>query len=137
MQKTLEVLKKEDGLTIKKLSHRKLLFLYTVPIYLGLDSDEPWDWVDLKVRYYQDKHENGEHFCMIHPTKLYPRISHRFGIKIKYIHTEEDFGLLYLLDTPMNQFSEIVIDGLIRGFRITDLNWIRNLKLNKLLENGD
>jgi len=137
MQKTLEVLKKEGGLTIKKLSHRKLLFLYKVPIYLGVDSYDPWDWVDLKVRYFQDKHEDGEHFCKIWPHKLFPLLSKRFSVKMKYIDTEEDFGLTHILDTPMNQFEEIVIDSYIAGFRITDLNWIRNLKLNKLLENGD
>jgi hypothetical protein len=137
MQKALEVLKKEDGVTIKKLSHRKLLFLYKVPVYLGLDSYEPWDWVDLKVRYYQDKHEDGEHFCIIMPNKLYPTLSKKWAVKIKYIHTEENFALTYVLDTPMNQFSEIVINGYITGFRITDLSWIRNLKINKLLENGD
>ncbi len=138
MQKTLEILKKEDGIIIKKLSYRKLLFNYKVPVYLGDGSDNPWDYIDLKVRYFQDKGEDGQNFCIIWPSKIWPTLSKKWRIKAKLIHGDEVFGKIIQLDNKFDDnIDEIIIDGFITNFRIEDKNWIRNYKLNKLLENDN
>ena len=135
MKKSLEVLKDSDGITIKKLSYRKLFFCYQVPVYLG-ENNDPCDYIKLKVRYFQDKGEDGNHFCMIWPGKFITFLSQKWKIKVRMIHTDEDFSRIFKLDIPFSEgINEIIINGFIVNFRIIDKSWIRDYNLKKIFEN--
>ncbi len=50
MQKNLEVLHQDDKLFVLRLSYRKILVEYSVPVYLS-GSNEPLEYVRVKLKY--------------------------------------------------------------------------------------
>jgi hypothetical protein len=131
MQKTLEVLKNEDGLVIKRLSYKKLLFVYQVPILLGDFSDVVVGYLPVKIRYRTNNEPfeslTDTNFKCCDLTKLYRGISQKYQIKMNQIGTGADRKVVNI------QGKDFSFDRVINSFLLVDPAWIRNYKLENLL----
>lgn len=120
MQKTLEILKSEDGLTICKLSHKKWLFKYKIPI--RTEEGEIIRYINGKMRYLIN--EEKDVYLPLNPNiKLTRLISVSLGVKMEQI--------------AIHGRNEIHLDkkfSLITGFLILDKQWIRDFKIKKLTD---
>ena len=151
MQKILEVLRNEDGLIVKRLSERKILVSYKVPMmYDGCNV--PFDYLTLKVRYRIGEqsvsiHNGGNFwdifdkeediFQMIFPhDKLWPVLSQRLRVKMKNIQSDYEYNVVYKIDVPFNDtFKEsIKLNRKITSIYITDKVWSREHKLKTILD---
>ena len=151
MQKILEVLRNEDGLIVKRLSERKILVSYKVPMmYDGCNV--PFDYLTLKVRYRMGEQSvsinNGGNFWdifdkevdvfqMIFPhDKLWPVLSQRLRVKMKNIQSDYEYNVVYKIDVPFNDtFKEsIKLNRKITSIYITDKVWSREHKLKTILD---
>jgi len=149
MQKILEVLRNEDGLIIKRLSERKILISYKIPMmYEG--CSEPFDYFTIKVRYRVGKQsvyssnnfwdlfdKEEDVFEMIFPhEKLWPMLSQRLRVKMKNIQSDYEYNVVYKIDVPFNDtFKEsIKLNRKITSIYITDKVWSREHKLKTILD---
>jgi len=139
MQKILEVLRNEDGLIIKRLSDRKILISYKIPMmYEG--CDEAFDFLNVKIRYRLDKKieifkEDRDIFSIIFPNKLWPILSNKLRVKMKNIIENYSTDVEYKLDIPFNDiFSEnVLLNRMIKSITINNKNWCRDHRLKKIL----
>jgi hypothetical protein len=131
MQKTLEILKNEDGLIIKRLSYKKLLFVYQVPILLGISSDVVVGYLPVKIRYRTNNEPfadlMGEDYKCCDLTKLYKTISQKYQIKMNQIDTKYDRRNINI------QEKNHTFDRVINSFHFVDPAWIRDYKLENIL----
>lgn len=135
MQKTLEILKNEDGLIIKKLSDKKLLFVYKVPILLGDFSDVVVGYLPLKIRYrINDKLEPFEsltdatNYKICDMGKLYRDVSQKWGIKMNQIGTGTQRKVINI------KGKDYSFDRVINSFVFIDPVWIRDHQLKQVLQ---
>ena len=132
MQKTLEILKNEDGLIIKRLSDKKLLFVYTVPILLGDYADVVVGYLPLKIRYRM----NDEPFESLTDTnykscdmsKFYRGVSQKWGIRMNQIGTDAQRKVINI------QGKDYSFDRVINYLYFADPIWIRDHQLKQLLQ---
>lgn len=115
MQQNLEVLK-EDGLIIKKLSEKKLLFITQVLIS---SEDMIIDKITLKLRYKINK--EGE-YQLIGNTRFMNSLSQRIGVKMKNMY------LCYIQQEHLDKKFRIIYNILIK-----DPVWVRNYKIKQIL----
>ena len=147
MQKILEVLRNEDGLTIKRLSDYKIIISYRVPMmYEGCDV--PFDYWNIKVRYRMGKQSVSGNFWdmfdkeqdvfeIIYPhNKLWPMLSQKLRVKMKNMTADFESNVLYKIDVPFNDtFKEsILLNKKITSIYISDKVWIREHKLKTILD---
>lgn len=125
-------MKNEDGLIIKRLSYKKLLFVYQVPILLGISSDVVVGYLPVKIRYrtnnepFKELVKSHDYQCC-DLTKLYRSISQKYQIKMNQIGTGYDRRTINI------QGKDVNFDKVIKDFYIIDPAWIRNYKLENLV----
>lgn len=122
-------MKNEGGLTIKRLSHKKLLFVYTVPIFLGDFADVVVGYMPLKVRYRASSEPFSESgtYQICDQTKLYRGISQKWGIKVKQIGTDAKQKMVKI------DGKDILFDRVVNYFYFADPVWIRDHQLKNIL----
>lgn len=119
MQKTLEILKSEDGLTICKLSDKKLLFKYKIPIQT--ECGEVIRYINGKIRYLIN--EEKDVYLPLNPIiKIHRIISVSLGVKMDKI------SIVGQEEIHLNKKFR-----LIKGFIVMDKKWIRDFKIKKLI----
>lgn len=117
----LEVLTKQDGVTVKKLSHRKLLLEYEIPVYLG-NTDIVVSILNSKFRYVDDGVGG---YMRLDNGKYIRALSMKFGVKMTQLRF--DTIVNYKLDN-IGTFGVKII-----ALRITDDRWIRDYKLKIIM----
>lgn len=132
MQKTLEILKNEDGLIIKRLSDKKLLFVYKVPILLGLNSDVVVGYLPVKIRYrindepFESLSDTNYKCCDM--SKLYRGVSQKWNIKMNQIGTGAQRKVINI------QGKDYSFDRVINSLVFVDPAWIRDHQLKQVLQ---
>jgi hypothetical protein len=131
MQKDLEVLRSEDGLVIKRLSPRKLIFIQKVPIYIYSNDNKVMD-INLKFRYIESKNVYSPNvdFILMNRSKIINSLSRKFFIKMDkfdWIGSSNP-----VLEIGENKYK---FDIIIKGLYICDKVWARDYLIKKILEN--
>ena len=133
MQKDLEVLKSEDGLVIKKLSARKLLFVQNVPIYL-LDSNVEISNITIKFRYIESDNEvwqssvHNVDYKIMSRSKIINRLSRKFFVKMDKLSWDGYSN--HIVDIKENKYK---FDFIVKCLYICDKVWVRDYLLKKIL----
>jgi len=120
MQKDLEVLRSEDGLVIKRLSPRKLIFIQKVPIYIYSNDNKV---MDINLKFQMD-------FILMNRSKIINSLSRKFFIKMDkfdWIGSSNP-----VLEIGENKYK---FDIIIKGLYICDKVWARDYLIKKILEN--
>lgn len=128
MQKTLEILKSEDGLVIKKLSYQKLILIYDVPIIIGSKVVE---YKKVKIRYKHDTHilNTVDYYKMLgNNGDIYKSISHQYGIEVQKINTKYTINKLIKIND-----KECIFGSVIDNFYFDDVKWLRDYNINNIL----
>lgn len=114
---------------ITRLSDRKIMLKYKLPIYI---DDELLTEIEIKLRYlYVGLEEENFDFRMIgNFNKLKNFISQKIKIKAKLFN----FGWLSLDHIKMDD-QLYVADWIIKRIDITDVSFVRDYKIKKILEN--
>ena len=148
MQKTLELLKKGDGITIKKLSYKKLLVQYQIPVISS--AGDILGYQSMSARFKVND-EFSNHFDGLMKPKFWQCFSMRWAIKMKNVYPEYEecnckgsqysFGaechLHTELDVPFDGSKNIILKRFIRKLVITDQSWVRDFKLKQILNGKD
>lgn len=119
MQKTLEILKIEDGLTIYKLSDKKLLFKYKMPI--RTECGTVIKYINGKIRYLISD-EKELYLPLNDFIKIRRIISISLGVKM------EKIAMWGSTELHLNKKFSI-----IKGLIILDKEWIRDFKIKKMI----
>lgn len=124
----LEILKNEGGILYKKLSYKKILVEHTVPVKIS--DTEIIDNIKIKIRYRFDSisciDDEEVHMYLMCNNTTTTKLSRRFGVKMKFIFTENNLVKTSLKDGVVKLL-------MIKSFRIYDEIWIRDYKLKSLL----
>lgn len=142
MQKTLEILKSEDGLIIKKLSHKKIVLLYKVPLFF-CGEYIPFDYLNIKLRYSHNGYniivpmgdpDYVDNFIILNPEKLKNKLSQKMSIKMVNIEIKYLLNNILYLSKPFDVFNSIILDKMISGIYFNNLIFKRNYNINKIFE---
>jgi len=129
-----------DDLTVTKLSHRKIMVSYRIPMFHDGCSDA-FDWIDIKIRY--NWNQTDQIFNILIPkTEFYSKLSNHLRIKKKNIRTDFLGGSFWSVSEPKtidveNPFqpgSSIRLTRFIISFTMTDKTWSRDYKINNIFD---
>jgi len=133
----LEILSEENGVVIKKLSYRKILLEYKIPVF-GTNTKMLINTLVFKIRYA--KNEEGrvgisgsripDYILITHVERCLRYISQKFGVKMKNCHILTTNDRIYEIEGKAS-----LLDFFITSFHINDATFERELKLKKILNN--
>ena len=127
-------MKSEDGITVKRLSYRKLNVCYEIPIVS--DCGDLIGKHKMSARFKINKLDRQNFDLLIKP-KFWQCFSMKLGIKMKNIRPSFD-NLSLELDIPFDEnISRITLVNIIDKFVIYDKGWVRDHKLKQILNGED
>lgn len=155
MQKNLEILKNADGIIIKKLSHKKILIEYSIPLFYNQNDTEPFFHLELRMRYvvgefpdyqishlissvglYNENYPNMIGFKLIPPKPAFwAGLSNKLRVKMKHICVLTDSNVSIELDKDFDEKlgKKNTLNIFYKGIYFSDEIWKREHKLQKLL----
>lgn len=130
-----------DIMTVIKLSHRKIMVSYRIPMFHDGCSDA-FDWIDIKIRYNWS--QSDQIFNILFPKAgFYSKLSNHLRIKKKNIRTDflggniwsvSDQGIKTVnVDNPFQPGSPIRLMRFIVSLTMTDKTWSRDYKINSII----